>query len=109
MSVTKMTETPTIIFKSSPTNFVSNCLPVGDFVNLSDPGKAVHQRTGDIYFTDPIFGRMTFNANNARGNLDEIRGLEQPGFSGVYQYHAKSGITSIGNYESPMTNNESYQ
>ena len=58
-------------------------------------GKAVHPRTGDIYFTDPIFGRMTFNANNARGNLEEIPGLDQPGFSGVYQYHAKSGITTL--------------
>ena len=64
---------------------------------FGDPRKAVHQRTGDIYFTDPIFGRMTFNANNGRGNLEEICCLDQPGFSGIYQYHAKSGFTSIGN------------
>ena len=61
--------------------------------------KAVHQQTEDIYFTDPIFGRMTFNANNARGNLEEIHGLDQPSFSGVYKYNAKSGVTSIGSYE----------
>lgn len=55
----------------------------------------IHPVTGDIYFTDPIFGKMTFDANILRGNMHEMPELDNPGFSGVYKIDSKTGDISI--------------
>jgi len=55
----------------------------------------VHKSTGDIYFTDPVFGKMTFNANILRGNMNELPELDEPGFSGVYKIDAKTGKVTL--------------
>ena len=52
--------------------------------------------TGDFYFTDPIFGKMTLNANILRGNMHEMPELDNPGYSGVYRHNAKTGETTLG-------------
>jgi len=53
---------------------------------------AVHS-SGDVYFTDPVFGKMTLNANILRGNMHEMPELDTPGYSAVYHYSAKTGET----------------
>ena len=55
----------------------------------------VHKTTGDIFFTDPVFGKMTLNANILRGNMHEMPELDNPGFSGVYRVNSKTGEVSI--------------
>ena len=55
----------------------------------------VHLPTGDIYFTDPVFGKMTVNANILRGNMHEMPELDNPGFSGVYRLEAKTGKVTL--------------
>ena len=57
---------------------------------------AVHLSTGDFYFTDPIFGKMTLNANILRGNLHEIPELDIPGYSGIYRHNVKTAETTLG-------------
>ena len=46
---------------------------------------AVHKTTGDIFFTDPVFGKQTVNNNLIRGNMGGAPELDTPGFSGVYR------------------------
>merc|ERR1719334_2149460 len=54
--------------------------------DLNSPNDlAVHPKTGDIYFTDPIFGKSTHNANILRGNMHQMPELDNPGFTGVYK------------------------
>ena len=55
----------------------------------------VHELTGDVYFTDPVFGKMTMNANILRGNMHELPELDNPGFTGVYRVDGKTGEVTI--------------
>ena len=63
-----------------------------DWILNSPNDLALQKSTGDIFFTDPFFGKMTFNANFERGNLDQIPNLAEPGYSGIYR------IRDIGPY-----------
>lgn len=64
----------------------------------------VHKTTGDIFFTDPVFGKMTLNANILRGNMHEMPELDNPGFSGVYRVNSKTGEVSIVETEMQQPN-----
>ena len=55
---------------------------------------AIHA-SGDVYFTDPWFGKMTLNANILRGNMHEMPELDTPGYQGVYHLSAKTGKTKL--------------
>ena len=48
--------------------------------------------SGDVYFTDPVFGKMTLNANILRGNMHEMPELDTPGYSAVYHYREVSDL-----------------
>jgi len=65
-----------------------------DWILNSPNDLALQKSTGDIFFTDPFFGKMTFNANFERGNLDQIPDLAEPGYSGIYRIRTGAGDRS---------------
>ena len=72
---------------------------------LNSPNDVVvHEKTGDIYFTDPIFGKMTYNANIWLGNMVDVPEQDKPGFSGVYKVDGRSGKVTLINKEMKQPN-----
>jgi len=65
---------------------------------------AVHKTTGDIFFTDPVFGKQTVNNNLIRGNMGGAPELDTPGFSGVYRYNPKTEEVTLINNEMQQPN-----
>ena len=62
---------------------------------FNSPNDVAVHKSGDFYFTDPIFGKMTLNANILRGNMHEMPELDNPGYSGVYRYNSRTGETKL--------------
>jgi len=62
---------------------------------FNSPNDVAVHKSGDFYFTDPIFGKMTLNANILRGNMHEMPELDTPGYSGVYHYNAKTKTSTL--------------
>ena len=62
---------------------------------FNSPNDLAIHRSGDVYFTDPWFGKMTLNANILRGNMHEMPELDTPGYQGVYHYNSNTHTTKL--------------
>ena len=70
----------------SPDGTVRKLVTETAYGPLNSPNDvAVNTKTGDLYFTDPVFGKQTINHNLIRGNMGGAPELDTPGFSGVYR------------------------